>query len=121
MPLRTAHLAMPNAQKEGHPPILSEGTGGFVLGARPLPPTMFTVQDGTSSSENQLPHSHLHQSLVTEQSNLWASQCFHLKYRLTIPAAQGTLQGADEVLHCNPMDCLPGFSIHGIFQARVPE
>ena len=23
---------------------------------------------------------------------------------------------------CNPMDCsLPGFSVHGIFQARVPE
>ena len=55
MPLRTAHLSMPNAQ-EGTPILVSRGAGGFVLGA---PPATFIVQDGTSS-ENQVPHSHLY-------------------------------------------------------------
>ena len=49
-----------------------------------------------------------------ETAQNWWHLCFHLLYRVGMLQLCLTL--------CNPMDCsLPGSSVHGILQARIPD
>ena len=68
-------------------------------------------------------HPYIYLFMHTMQKQIYLYYIFHIKVHSNIAAAAAaakSLQSCPTL--CNPMDCsLPGFSVHGILQARTLE